>query len=369
MRCGGCRFLQRHCTRCLLSAGQRRCRFRGRARCVEPDRLQGAGGGRAGRRSVGRRVAFRQRARELRLSGIGRHRACTQVRRMNATCLVDARNTLGEGCVWDPRDDSLYWTDIEESRIYRLSSAQEVTSYALPERAGFIVPRKDAGFIVGLASRIARVDAGFSRFDTVTEVEPALAQTRVNDAAVDPFGGIVFGTFDERDRQPVASLYRLSPEGELRQLLRDVTISNGIAFSPDGQIMYFADTPVGVIRRFKVGAAFASLDEIEPLAAAQVAPGSPDGAIVDRDGGYWSARVWGGCVVRLSADGAVTDRIDLPTKGPTCVALGGPAGNRLFITTLRVRHTQEELDSAPHAGGLFVADVAVPAQSPRLALL
>ncbi|WP_168991572.1 SMP-30/gluconolactonase/LRE family protein [Paraburkholderia sp. UYCP14C] len=286
---------------------------------------------------------------------------------MKATCLVDARNTLGEGCVWDPRDDSLCWTDIEESRIYRLSSRQEVTSYALPERAGFILPRKEAGFIVGLASRIARVDAAFSRFETVTEVEPALAQTRVNDAAIDPFGGIVFGTFDERDRQPVASLYRLSPEGDLRQLLRDITISNGIAFSPDGEIMYFADTPVGVIRRFKVGAAFASLEELAPLADANVAPGSPDGAIVDCEGGYWSARVWGGCVVRISADGEVTDRVELPTKGPTCVALGGPDGKRLFITTLRVRHTQEELDLSPTAGGLFVADVAVPAQAPRLA--
>ncbi|CAH2894473.1 MAG: hypothetical protein PCALPYG88_0677 [uncultured Paraburkholderia sp.] len=288
---------------------------------------------------------------------------------MKATCLVDGRNTLGEGCVWDPRDDSLYWTDIEASRIYRLSAGQEVTSYELPERAGFVLPRKEAGFIVGLASRIARVDAGFSRFETIVEVEPALSQTRVNDAAVDPFGGIVFGTFDERDRQPVASLYRLSPEGELRKILRDITISNGIAFSPDGEVMYFADTPVGVIRRFKLGAAFSTLEEIAPLADSHVAPGSPDGAIVDSEGGYWSARVWGGCVVRISADGKVTDRIDLSTKGPTCVALGGTQGKRLFITTLRTRHTKEELDASPTAGGLFVADVAVHAQQARLVSL
>ncbi|MFH5070379.1 SMP-30/gluconolactonase/LRE family protein [Enterobacter cloacae complex sp. 2024EL-00215] len=288
---------------------------------------------------------------------------------MNATCLIDAQNTLGEGCVWDPRDGSLYWTDIEESRIYRLDSHQQLSTFSLPERAGFILPRKEDGFIVGLASRIVRTDGGFTHFETIVEIEPTLAQTRVNDAAADPFGGIVFGTFDERDRQPVASLYRLSPEGKLHRLLGDITISNGIAFSPDGETMYVTDTPVGTIRRFNIGADFSRFDELMPLAEASIAPGLPDGAIVDSEGGYWSARVWGGCVVRISPSGEVTDRITLPVKGPTCVALGGQQGKQLFITTLRVRHTAQELDEVPSAGGLFVSDVVVPAQAARLVTL
>ena len=288
---------------------------------------------------------------------------------MNAICLVDAHNTLGEGCVWDPRDQCLYWTDIQESKIYRLDTNQQVSVFPLPERAGFILPRRDDGFIVGLASRIVRTDSAFNDFETLVEIEPDLPQTRVNDAAVDPWGGIVFGTFDERDRKPVASLYRLSPSGELSQLMQGITISNGIAFSPDGHTMYVTDTPVGVVRRFHVGAAFSSFNEVEPLANANVAPGAPDGAIVDSEGGYWNARVWGGCAVRISPEGVVTDRIELPTKGPTCVALGGSRGNQLFITTLRVMHTKQELEAAPMAGGLFVAEVAVPAQTARLAAL
>ena len=288
---------------------------------------------------------------------------------MNATCLVDAHNTLGEGCVWDPRDQCLYWTDIQESKIYRLDANQQVSIFPLPERAGFILPRRDDGFIVGLASRIVRTNGAFNDFETLVEIEPDLPQTRVNDAAVDPWGGIVFGTFDERDRKPVASLYRLSPSGELSQLIQGITISNGIAFSPDGHTMYVTDTPVGIVRRFHVGIAFSSFDEVEPLADANVAPGAPDGAIVDSEGGYWNARVWGGCAVRISPEGVVTDRIELPTKGPTCVALGGPRGNQLFITTLRVMHTEQELEASPTAGGLFVAQVAIPAQTARLAAL
>lgn len=288
---------------------------------------------------------------------------------MIATCRVDCRNTLGEGCIWDSRDACLYWTDIEERRIFRLAPDGAVREFPLPERAAFILPRRDPGFVIGFASRIATADAAFRSFATLAVIEPELPQTRVNDAAVDPFGGVVFGTFDERDRQPTASLYRLAPSGELRRLERNITISNGIAFSPDGTTLYFADTPVGVIRRFHIDADFARFREIEPLAAADIAPGRPDGAIVDQDGHYWNARVWGSCLVRIAPDGKVSGRVELPVKGPTCVALGGRDGRELYATTLRVRHTEEELATVPEAGGLFAVRVDIPGAPQRLCLI
>ncbi len=87
------------------------------------------------------------------------------------------------------------------------------TTFSLPERAGFILPRERPGFVIGFASRIAIADPSFTTFSTLAVIEPELPQTRVNDAAVDPAGGVVFGTFDERDRQPVASLYSMAPNG------------------------------------------------------------------------------------------------------------------------------------------------------------
>lgn len=279
---------------------------------------------------------------------------------MRVFCAVDCRDTLGEGCLSDPRDGSLYWTDIEGRRLHRLASNGETTTFPLPERAGFVLPRRDPGFVIGFADRVALADPIFRQFTTLHVIEADLPQTRVNDATVDPEGGVVFGTFDERDRRHVASVYRIAPSGELRHLLSSVTISNGLAFSPDGTIMYFADTPVGVIRRFAVGAGFRTFVEIEPLAGPNVAPGRPDGATVDKEGCYWNARVWGGCIVRIAPNGRVVDRLDLPTKGPTCVAFHGPSLTRLYATTLRLRHSPEELESMPQAGGLFAADVEVP---------
>jgi L-arabinonolactonase len=288
---------------------------------------------------------------------------------MSAACIVDCRNTLGEGCIWDPRDESLYWTDIEESRIYRLAPDQSVSVFPLPERAAFILPRREPGFVIGFASSVAIADPGLSQFSVLHAVEPDLPQTRVNDAAVDPFGGVVFGTFDERDRQPAANLYRLAPNGELRRLFGDITISNGIAFSPDGAIMYFADTPVGVIRRFRIGPDFLDLEEIDPLAGAEIAPGKPDGATVDRDGYYWNARVWGGCVVRIAPDGRLDRTIELPARGPTCVALAGLDHPQLYATTLRTRQSDSELAETPLAGGLFAVDVDAPGPMQALVAL
>lgn len=286
-----------------------------------------------------------------------------------ARCIVQARNTLGEGCVWDPRDASVYWTDIAESRIHRLSPEGEVTTFPLPERAGFVLPCREAGFVLGLATRVVRTDATFTRFDTIAVIEADLPQTRVNDAAVDPLGGIVFGTFDERDRQPVAALYRLSPEGTVTKILDGFTISNGIAFSPDGAVLYFADTPEGTIRRFRTEDGWNSLIELSPLAGPDIAPGKPDGAVVDAEGYYWNARVWGACLVRISPEGRLDRTVPLPTKGPTCVTIGGPDMRTLYATTLRVMHTDEELAAAPLAGGLFAVALDTPGTPQRLAAL
>lgn len=289
---------------------------------------------------------------------------------MEATCIVDCKNTLGEGCIWDPRDGCVYWTDIAESRIYRLSGDGTVTVFPLPERAGFILPRKQPGFVVGLATRVVICNASFKSFETIAVIEEGLPQTRVNDAAVDPFGGVVFGTFDERDRKPVAALYRCSPEGKVSKLLSDITISNGIAFSPSGDLLYFADTAEGTIRRFEIGrSGLGEINEISPLAGPDIADGRPDGAVVDSEGYYWNARVWGGCLVRIGQDGVVHERVQLPTKGPTCVTFGGKDRKTLFATTLRVMHMDEELRAAPFAGGLFSAQVKVPGPPQRLAAI
>lgn len=276
---------------------------------------------------------------------------------MKADLLLDCKNTLGEGCFWDPRDNCLWWTDIESSCVWRMDEKRNVKQFQLPGRAGFILPRRGEGFVIGFPNLVALSNQDLTVFTKLHDVEGDIPRTRLNDACIDPWGGIVFGTCDETanvaDRNPIGSVYRLGPNGVLETLFGGVVISNGLAFSPNGETMYFADTHDGQIRRFRVGQNFSDFREIAALATRDAAPGLPDGGTVDQDGHYWSARVWGGCLVRLDPTGKVTARIDLPTKAPTSVAIGGSSLDTIYVTTLRVQHTGEELSQVPQAGGIF----------------
>ncbi|BCG97472.1 MULTISPECIES: SMP-30/gluconolactonase/LRE family protein [unclassified Mesorhizobium] len=276
----------------------------------------------------------------------------------HARTAFDCHNLLGEGCNWSASDQSLWWTDIEAKSVFRWDDKRRVAAVRqLPNRAAFVFPRARGGFVLGFPKSIVVTDLTFSDFSQLAEIEPHLAQTRVNDAAIDPYGGIVLGTYNERSREPVGSVYRLAPDGEIVTLFGGVAAANGLAFSPDGRIMYFTDTTDGTIRRFAVAPQFASLAEIGPLAGPNVAPGSPDGAIVDIEGGYWSARLRGGCVVRIDRNGQLTDRVDMPSMAPTCVALGGEDLSTLFITSRRTRQSSDELLRYPESGNLFRVEV------------
>jgi sugar lactone lactonase YvrE len=292
---------------------------------------------------------------------------------MKAQIFLDCKNSLGEGCFWDPRDNCLWWTDIEASCVWQADMQGKAKRYILPGRAGFILPRREDGFVIGFPNAIALSNQDLTEFTKLHDVEPDLPQTRVNDATVDPWGGIVFGTFDEthnmEDRKPIGALYRLEPDGKLDKLFGGVVVSNGLAFSSSGETMFFADTHDGKIRRFSVLNNFENFQEIEPLAERHAAPGLPDGGTVDNEGNYWSARVWGGCLVRFDPTGKVTAKIELPTKGPTCVALGGPSLDHLFATTLRVRHDEVELSQTPEAGGVFFTKIGTSGFEQRLCAL
>ncbi len=295
------------------------------------------------------------------------------VRTYQSELVVDCRNTLGESCFWDPRDESLYWTDIEERTIYRRHSAKRIESFSLPERAGFILPRRQPGFVLGFPKRIVVAPPSLDSFETVCDVETSERWLRINDAAVDPFGGIVFGSYNEdpqqKPRPAIAGFHRVGPDGQLQTLLSGFRTCNGIAFCKDAATMYLTDSAEGTIRKFSFDQDFQTLTELPPLASPRVAPGKPDGSKIDCSDGCWNARVWGNCVVCIAPSGDVTARVEVPCKGPTCVAFGGPERNELYITTLRKNHTAAELASYPQVGGLFCARVDVAGRDQLLSHL
>ena len=272
--------------------------------------------------------------------------------KLKVTTILKCKNLLGESCFWDPRYNCLVWTDIQGKKAWMLDEYNQSFEFNLPDRAGFILPRKKEGFIIGFPKFIAISDKNFSSFKKVCEIEITINETRINDAKVDPYGGIVFGTYNEDpdkiNRKPIASLYRIAPNLSITKLLSNITVSNGIAFSHKENIMYFADTPTGLIRKFKYSQDFKKFQELESNMIFDDV-GEPDGGTVDINNNYWSARVRGSCIICIDTTiEKIIQKIELPTKTPTCLTFGGTDMQDLFVTSLRPKPINNRED-----GNLF----------------
>ncbi|HEX7931523.1 MAG TPA: SMP-30/gluconolactonase/LRE family protein, partial [Paraburkholderia sp.] len=250
----------------------------------------------------------------------------TTLRTPRAALLVDSKCTLGEGATWCAKTGRFYWTDIEGARLWRHDPRDgRSTFWTMPERlATFALCADPHYLLLGLASHLAFFDLATGETRRIVDVEPAL-NTRVNDGRCDRQGRFVFGTKDEGSPvRPVGGFYRLNHDLSLERLpLPAPAISNSIAFSPDGATMYYCDSPTREIRACDY-LADGGIANDRLFTRLTDASGEPDGSTVDRDGGVWNAQ-WGGArVVRYGADGVETERVDVPTVQPSCVALGGP---------------------------------------------
>ncbi len=255
---------------------------------------------------------------------------------------------LGEGLLWSPRQNALFWVDITGKALNRLSLADDrVTRWDMPEMLGWVIERRGRpGFIAGLHSGFAELSLKPLRITPIAAPEPDRPGNRMNDAVADTAGRIYAGTMPIGCDVPTGSLYRFDPDHRLTRLDTGYTVSNGPAISPDGQWLFHTDSALGRVYRF----ALAADGALGPRSLfRQFAPdeGSPDGMTFDSDGGLWVA-CWGaGRIVRLGPDAAIDTAIDLPASQISNCCFAGPGLDRLFVTS-----ASDGVDE-PHAGALF----------------
>jgi len=269
---------------------------------------------------------------------------------------IKVGNTLGEGVLWDVETQSLWWTDIEERSLYRYDWNRRILDrHATPERLGSF------GFIQGSGRLIAAFESGFSFFDPSSGATDWLARPEVgrpglrfNDGRVDRQGRFWAGSMAESEAAAgQGSLYRLDGNGRVSRQETGITISNSICWSPDGSVFYFADTPRRTIWHYACDAGGAISNR---RVFAETPPGAfPDGATVDAEGFIWCAHWGAGQVVRYAPDGRIDRRLEVPARQPSCVALGGPDLDLLFVTSARI----DLNDAAPGDGDVFITQAGV----------
>lgn len=267
---------------------------------------------------------------------------------------------LGEGATWDPLSKSLLWVDIDAGQVHRLApdgTDRVVVQFA--GRVGVAVPRSGGRLLVACEDQILTVTESNGMVRQLASVPRAYrftADQRFNDGALDPSGGFMVGSIPG-PKPRSAALFRWDGRA-LRVVLTGVGVSNGIGWSPDGQVAYFIDTPTARVDRFDWVAAEGELRNRSVLVELP-GPGRPDGLTVDDDGCVWVAMNGGGRVVRVTSDGRVDRSIQFPTSRTTSCALGGPDNTTLYVTSARKRLSNSELCRQPYAGAVFAVDVNV----------
>jgi sugar lactone lactonase YvrE len=278
--------------------------------------------------------------------------------------LWDCRCTVGESPIWDPVRRRVWFTDIPAGRLHAWSvdsaarTVWDLRDGAAPATLASIGLCRSGRLVLALRDRVVLFHPGSGEMQDLTASFGLPARVRLNDGKVGPDGAFWVGSMDmgepvdHPDQLPLGTLFRVAPDGTVTRAVEEVTISNGLAWSPDGRTMYYADTHGVWIDAIAFDPATGALGERRRLVAPDEGAGRADGGATDSEGGYWSAGVAGGVLNRWSADGGLLARLPMPVSSPT--ALCFTENGQACLTSLRPAG-----DTVTASGGLFRLNLGV----------
>lgn len=271
---------------------------------------------------------------------------------------------LGEGPLWHPLREQLFWFDITGRRLLTRKDdvAQEWHFAEMVSAAGWV---GEDELLVASETGLFRFDLARGRRRMVAAIDADDPSTRSNDGRADPQGGFWIGTMGKRPEQGQGAIYRFH-RGDLRRIFPGITIPNGIAFAPDGRTATFADSPTRKVWRVALDAEGWPLGQPEVFLSLPPDGPEPDGAVFDAEGRYWLAE-WGGFRVSCWApDGARLAEIAFPAPHTSCPAFGGTT---LYCTSALQDMTDTDRAAWPEAGGTFAAMNVAQGQSEHRVIL
>ena len=305
---------------------------------------------------------------------------------------------LGESPFWHPLEQQLYWVDIPGMQIHRCNVFMgSIESWAMPSEPGCIAPvqlgrtapvqlgrtapahldrtapAQSGGLIVALRDGIYRATAWGGELVKLAAAQHDTATTRFNDGKADPAGRFWAGTMFEPRTSASAQLFTLNGN-ILEAKIRNATIANGLAWSPDAKTLYWADTPSHTVRAWDWNVKTNTVSGERTFSHWKAKPadwqfgrdgyenygGRPDGAAVDTEGNYYVAMFEGARICKLSPAGVELASIAVPAQCPTMPCFGGDDLKTLFVTTARYQRSDAELAFFPQSGCVFSMRVDVP---------
>jgi sugar lactone lactonase YvrE len=268
--------------------------------------------------------------------------------------VLNVRAELGEGALWHPEEQKLYWVDIEGRalHIYDPASGADI-QFPTGERISTVVPVAGGNVLVALQNGIHEMDikTGSLTFIANTKKDP---NVRFNDGKCDPAGRFWVGTKSVNKAKPEAVLYRMDHDKTIRLMLTGIFNSNGITWSADKKTMYYIDTPTLSVQAFDYDNELGTIKNGRVIIGIPIGGGFPDGMTIDEEDNLWIA-LWGvGTVAKYNPrTGKLLQTIKVPAPNTSSCAFGGRDLKTLYITTARIELSADILRQYPLSGDLF----------------
>jgi sugar lactone lactonase YvrE len=269
--------------------------------------------------------------------------------------VLHAKADLGEGPCWDHENGVLYWVNIlgRTVNIYN-PQTNENREIQLDQLVGTVVPRRSGGVVMAMEKGFYFLDLETEQLTLIQDPESHLQENRFNDGKCDPYGRFWAGTMSLSEEKGMGSLYCLHSDLKVEKKRGDLSISNGLAWSPDYNYMYFIDTPTKKITRFDYDLDTGRIENAVEVIDFRNEAGAPDGMTIDEEGMLWIAH-WGGAQVsRWNPEtGERISSIPIPALNVTSCTFGDEDLMTLYITSARKNMTEKQLKEYPLTGGLF----------------
>lgn len=284
--------------------------------------------------------------------------------------VVDIKCETGEGPLWHPEDERLYWCDIPKGRVYRYDprcNDYECVYHDSHERIGGFTIQRDGSLLLfqeaGAVRRLCREDW---TTETILAPDPDRFHERYNDVIADPEGRVFAGVMPDTEQGLPGQLYRLDTDGTITLVRESCVLPNGMGFTPDLSQLYFTDTcevdpsEPGYIYRYNYDRASGGLTDPEVFVDASDIDGYPDGLTVDSEGHVWSA-FWDGSAIHCFApDGTHERALSFDPRKVSSLIFAGDDYDTAYVTTACVETRERE---GPGAGSLYHVDLGVTGRS------
>ncbi|CAH0528884.1 SMP-30/gluconolactonase/LRE family protein [Vibrio hippocampi] len=245
---------------------------------------------------------------------------------------VELEFDLAECPRWDWRNQMWMWVNICDGELWRhRDGVAECRKF--DDLLGCFGMHGEQGYLLGCKSGLYYLADWQSERELIAPLVSDYPRMRYNDGRIAPGGRFVAGTRNGAKEGDQGQFHQLHHDGRVEPLPMFAWTCNGMAFSPDGEWLYWSDTGSSKIFKHRYHSQTGEYGEQQLHCDLTSYNGRPDGASVDQEGNYWVAMYAGQSVVKISPQGEVLTVIPVEMENPTMVGFGGESLDDLLVSS------------------------------------